>query len=245
MHKVRAMSACQAPGAARTFLPMRFVSLAVVAIIAACPALAADLPCTTLLDRRVLDLRDTRRIDERVTHLRGVLCLAAYADIEDLRRLDSQAGGAIGPALRGFGYRGDGLSWRLARERLCSSKPRIEEAFKDNFVALRGADRGLMEAFNACLPTAQGIEVWVELAPDAENGWLLTAFNRHPQTPRAPRFHGLATSPRDLCTVDSGFVVGQPFRDDRASCRYAPRGNTSVTVRGDGQLGNVTIDVPR
>jgi len=159
--------------------------------------------------------------------------------------LASRAGGAIAPALQAFGFRGDGLSWRLARERLCSSKPRFEEAFKGNFVALRGADRGLMEAFTACLPTAQGIELWVELGQDGEDGWQLTAFNRYPQTPRSPRFLGLVTTPRELCTIANGFVVGQPFRDDRASCRYAPKGNTSATITGDGRLGVVTIEVPR
>lgn len=224
---------------------MRLSLLILTALVVAGPALAGPPACTDLLDRRVLDLRDTRRFAERTEHLRTVLCLPAFSDIEALRRLEGDTGGALGAALQAYGYRGDGLSWKLARDRLCSPKPRFEEAFKGNFVALRAADRGLMQAFNACLPGSQVVEVWVELGQGVDGGWLLSAFNRYPQLPRAPRFLALATAPRDLCTTESGFVPGQPIRDDRARCRYAPQGATSVTLTADGVLGRVTIEVPR
>src|SRR6185295_14211917 len=50
-------------------------------------SLAADLTCTSLLQGRVLDLRDTRSFESRVAHFRDVICQREYADIADYRRL--------------------------------------------------------------------------------------------------------------------------------------------------------------
>src|SRR5262245_37929757 len=56
-------------------------------------ALAADLPCTSLLQRHVLDLRDTRSFEDRVSHVKDVVCRREYADIEAFKRLNDHAGG--------------------------------------------------------------------------------------------------------------------------------------------------------
>ena len=218
------------------------IMIAALSIAGISPALAADVPCTSLLQKRVLDLRDTRSPKDRVAHVRDVLCQPAYADIADLKRLDRLAGGTLEGALAIYGFRGDGLSWQFARKDLCGARSKARERLQERFVELRAADRGLMQAFRECVKSSRQLEIWVELGPY----WTLTVQNRAPEQPRAPRFLGLATSPeKDLCSVERGFVINQVFRDDQAFCRYHPSKPTAVTLSGDRPVGKLTIDVPK
>jgi hypothetical protein len=207
---------------------------------------AADLSCTSLLQGRVLDLRDTRSFEARVAHFRDIICRREYADIADYRRLNDLAGGSLDGALAAFDFRGDGLSLQLAREQICGPHTKPGEKLKPHFVALRSADRGLMLAFRRCVVTSQQVELWVEPDPTDIARWFLSAFNRNPQRERAPRFISLATYPEtDLCLVQNGFVSGQVFREDRAICHYSPKGKTMVTINGERPVGSVTIEVPK
>jgi hypothetical protein len=218
------------------------VLLAALPIIGFGSALAADAPCTALLQKRILDLRDTRTPLERAAHVRDVLCQPAYTDIADLRRLDRLAGGTLEGAMATFGFRGDGLSWQLARKELCGTRGKPQERLQGRFLELRAADRGLMQAFRECVRSSRQLEIWVELGPY----WTLTVLNRAPEQPRAPRFLGLATAPeKDLCTIERGFVVNQVFRDDQAFCRYHPSKPTAVILSGDRPVGKLTIEVPK